>query len=466
MNCCNSNIYKKIVAFMKRIVLCLFLAGSMQVWAQTPVFTIKKDTLKPRVQSDGNRPVMGQIRVSGEEIWARSAGNLMVVPGQLELFTTNDVPQRLTVKHRPSYQGTREVVWISEQPAVASVTSAGMVTALKKGSTRIMAISGGGSDTAWCHVSVGIANEWGNMRNPGYGFVATQGRWIYFAHPGEEGKLYKMDFRGQQLTQLCDDEPGNLQVVGRWIYYDCDEGIVRVDLEGKNRKLIDSRASLLRVNRDGTLYCTRENKVFTLDLKKPNQAMEVVFEDTDPVFNFTPDHYYLFYNKYWDNVEGDPLRGGIFRYNWTAKTKEQVVPLHHIIHSFALVENSNIVFYYQGGSNTTQVKSVLGIVVDTDGDPVQTGMFSTPNTHHQAKRIPQIDHLGIPWTLVGDWLYYFRDQELRRVKEAGEGDQSVAALESENYEIYSFGDFLILYSTENKSIFRMLPDGRDMVRIL
>lgn len=451
---------------MKRMVLYLFLAGSMQVWAQTPVFSIKKDTLKPRSQSDGNRPLMNQIRVSGEEVWARSAGNLMVVPGQLELFTTNDVPQRLTVKYRPSYQGSREVVWISEQPAVASVTSAGMVTGLKKGSTRIMAISGGGSDTAWCHVSVGIANEWGNMRSPGYGFVATQGRWIYFAHPGEEGKLYKMDLRGREMTRLCDDEPGNLQVVGRRIYYDCNAGIVSMDLDGKNRKVIDSRASLLRVHSDGTLYCTRENKVFTLDLTKPNQAMEVVFEDTDPVFNFTPDRYYLFYNKYWDNVEGDPQKGGIFRYNWTAKTKEQVVPVHHIISGFALEENSNIVYYYQNGSKTTVAKSILGIEVDSGGDPVRTGMFSTPNTHHQAKRIPQVDDFSIPWTLVGEWVYYFRGQELRRVKEAGEGDQSVAILETDNYEIYSFGDFLILYSIENKSIIRMLPDGRDMVRIL
>jgi hypothetical protein len=268
------------------------------------------------------------------------------------------------------------------------------------------------------------------------------------------------------LTRLCDDEPGNLQVVGRRIYYDCNAGIVSMDLDGKNRKVIDSRASLLRVHSDGTLYCTRENKVFTLDLTKPNQAMEVVFEDTDPVFNFTPDRYYLFYNKYWDNVEGDPQKGGIFRYNWTAKTKEQVVPVHHIISGFALEENSNIVYYYQNGSKTTVAKSILGIEVDSGGDPVRTGMFSTPNTHHQAKRIPQVDDFSIPWTLVGEWVYYFRGQELRRVKEAGEGDQSVAILETDNYEIYSFGDFLILYSIENKSIIRMLPDGRDMVRIL
>jgi hypothetical protein len=183
------------------------------------------------------------------------------------------------------------------------------------------------------------------------------------------------------------------------------------------------------------------------------------------VFNLTLDQYYLIYNKHWENNSYNYEKGGAFRYNWATKKKEQLVPVHHIISKLAVEENSTILYYFQAGSNTVLVSTkAFGIELTSGGgDPVSTGMYVTTYTNKQRTEIPQIEQY-INWTLINDWVYYFKGAELRRVKAKGEQDQGVARFDFD-YELYPFGDFLLVYSSKEEKIYRMLPDGRDIKQI-
>jgi hypothetical protein len=190
----------------------------------------------------------------------------------------------------------------------------------------------------------------------------------------------------------------------------------------------------------------------------------MVFEDNDPVFNLNLDQYYLFYNKYWENNTANHEQGGAFRYNWATQKKEEVVPVKHIIQKFEVEENSTILYYFQAGSNTTVARSIAGIEISSGSDPVSTGMYVTTQTNKQRTEIPQIDQYT-KWILIDDWVYYFKGAELRRVKSKGEQDQGVAQFDFD-CELYSFGDFLLVYSSSKGEIYRMLPDGRNLQKIL
>ncbi len=452
---------------MKKICFVLFMLVIGSANSQVPVVKLKRDTAT--LQSPPAQPV--QIKIDGtvakEEAWPTSAGNMITNPQRLELFTSNDFPQQLSVKFRPGFTGNKTVVWSSENPSVATITDRGLVAGKARGNARILAITSDKKDTAFCTVAVLVPNEWGNSRNAGNGWVGWQQSQIYFANPKDEGKLYKMDFRGQNLIKLSDDEPANIQVMGRWIYFNSPEdGIVQITIDGTQRRIIDKRATLLRVHHSGILYCTRENKVFTLDLNKPNQTMEMVFEDSDQVFNLTPDKYYLFYNKHWENNSVNSEFGGAFRYNWATRKKEEVVPVKHIIQKFEVEENSTILYYFQAGSNTVKAPTkAFGIELTSGGgDPVSTGMYVTTYTNKQRTEIPQIDQYT-NWTLINDWVYYFKGKELRRVKAEGAQDQGVAQFDFD-CELYSFGEFILVYVLSEKRIYRMLPDGRDIKQIL
>lgn len=451
---------------MKKLCLALFMLALVTANAQVPVVKLKKDTVT--LQSPPAQPVQLQPAgtIAKEEVWPISAGNMVANPQRAEIYTGNDFPQQLSVKFKPGFTGNKTIVWSSENPTIASVSAAGLVTGKNIGNTRLYAVTSDNKDTTVCIVVVAAPNEWGNFRDVGRGVVGSQNYWIYFANPKDGYKLYKMDFRGQNLKKLSDDEPQNIQVMGRWIYFNCTDGIVQITIDGKQRMVIDNRATLLRVHHSGVLYCTRENKVFTLNLNKPSQAMEMVFEDEDPVFSLSLDQYYIYYTKWWENYSENHELGGAFRYNWASKKKEQLVPIQHIINRFAVEENSAILYYFQGGSNTeTLPTTVLGYEVTSGGgDPVSTGMYVTTYTSKQRTEIPQIEQ-NTRWTLINDWVYYFYGKELRRVKAKGEQDQDVAQFDFD-CELYPFGEFLLVYSSSEGKIYRMLLDGRNLVQIL
>ncbi len=433
--------------------------------AQVPVIKLRKDTVHLQSAPAQTHQLQSAGTFTKEEVWPASAGNLITSPQRLELYTRNDFAQQLRVSFRPGYTGNKTTVWSSENPTVASVSENGRVTGKKKGSTKVLAITPDHKDTAVCQVVVVEPNEWGNCRDAGEGSVGSQNNWIYFANPKDGSKLYKMNFSGLELKKLSDDSPRKLQVMGRWVYYNCNEGLVKMTIDGEQRQVIDPRAELLRVHHSGVLYCSRENKVFTLNLNKPNQAMEVVFEDKDPVFNITPDQYYMIYNKYWENYSGNHEFGGAFRYNWASKKKEELIPVKHIIRRIAVEENSTILYYFQAGSNTTKVPvTAFGVELTSGGgDPVSTGMYTTTFTNQQRTEIPQIKE-QMTWRLINDWVYYHQGNEWRRVKAEGVMDQGVANF-SDDCELYPYGDFLLVYSSGEKKIYRMLPDGRDIRQI-
>ncbi len=433
--------------------------------AQVPVVKLKKDTIILQSSPAQTIQLQSAGTLTKEAVWPVSAGNMITDPQRIELFTRNDFPQQLTVKFKPGYAGNKTMVWNSENTEVASVSGNGLVTGKKKGSTRIMVITSDHKDTAVCHVVVTDPNEWGNCRDAGEGLIGSQNNWIYFANPKDEFKLYKMNFSGLELKKLSEDSPSKIQVMGRWIYFNCKDGVVQMTIDGGQRRVIDNRAELLRVHHSGTLYCSRENKVFTLNLNKPNQTMEVAFEDKDPVFNITPDQYYMVYNKYWENYSGNHELGGAYRYNWASKKKEELIPVKHIIRKIAVEENSTVLYYFQAGSNTTKAPvTAFGVELTSGGgDPVSTGMYTTTYTNHQRKEIPQIKE-HTTWRLINDWVYYNHGNEWRRVKSEGVMDQGVVNL-SNDYELYPYGDFLLVYSPRDKKIYRMLPDGRDLMQI-
>jgi hypothetical protein len=100
----------------------------------------------------------------------------------------------------------------------------------------------------------GRGNTPGNIVNDG--LAATDGEWIYYSNPADEGRLYKMKPDGSGKTKLSDNKDAEyINVVGGWVYYARSGSyIYRVRTNGKDEAQLSKTAATYVSVVDGWIY--------------------------------------------------------------------------------------------------------------------------------------------------------------------------------------------------------------------
>lgn len=105
---------------------------------------------------------------------------------------------------------------------------------VKRNSTVLVIVSAGVSNT--------VGNTPSNSRN--WGFIATQGDWVYYANIRYNYYLYKMRTDGSEKQILTKGSVHSLNVVGEWIYYTDDSpngsGLYKIRIDGSQKTKLSS----------------------------------------------------------------------------------------------------------------------------------------------------------------------------------------------------------------------------------
>lgn len=122
-----------------------------------------------------------------------------------------------------------------------------------------------------------ISNFRGNTMNnlSNYGYVAGQGKWIYYRNFSDNGVIYKMREDGSGKVKLTKNPGSYINVVGEWVYYVSDEGIFKVKTDGGEEKKIrdikDDNEFLIK-----TLPQCKEANTDALSMRLLNENIESV----------------------------------------------------------------------------------------------------------------------------------------------------------------------------------------------
>ncbi len=96
-------------------------------------------------------------------------------------------------------------------------------------------------------VSAGVSNKKGNTNSNAvnFGFVASQGDWVYYSNNDYNYYLYKMRSDGSEKQILSTDHVLQINVVGEWIYYTSEKressGVYKIRLDGEKKTKLSSR---------------------------------------------------------------------------------------------------------------------------------------------------------------------------------------------------------------------------------
>ncbi|OXM13319.1 DUF5050 domain-containing protein [Paenibacillus herberti] len=146
-------------------------------------------------------------------------------------------------------------------------------------------------------------NTSGNLGLDNKGQFAEYKGWVYFFNNTDKGKLYKQKTDGSDLQKVSNDTyVTNLNIVNQTIYYMTDHKIVKSDLDGKNRIVLqDFGASGLNV-----MVVAGEWIYFTQDktnmfgqlyrMKLNGTSMELL--ESNPVSRFIVDRGRIYYAIY------------------------------------------------------------------------------------------------------------------------------------------------------------------------
>lgn len=153
---------------------------------------------------------------------------------------------QFTASVSPADASNKSVTWQSSNSSVASINSAGKLSALAPGTTTITATTADGGKTASCTVKVTapsgkVGNSTGNLVN--FALVAHYEGWIYFSNPDDENRLYKVRASGGPLQKISSDKAVcGINIVDGWIYYQGVSGsnyrIFKVRTDGTGRQIL------------------------------------------------------------------------------------------------------------------------------------------------------------------------------------------------------------------------------------
>lgn len=145
----------------------------------------------------------------------------------------------------PETAADKTVTWSVSNPAVAEVSSEGVVTAINGGTAIITAAAGAGAITAACEVNAysptASGNSADNIRNGGY--AAYYDGWVYLLKHGRNN-IFRMRPDGSNIEKLNDEDSRYLNIVDGWIYYQGEDAMVyRMRTDGTERMKLNRQNS-------------------------------------------------------------------------------------------------------------------------------------------------------------------------------------------------------------------------------
>ncbi len=401
---------------MKSILTLVFiLVTFLPAMAQEPL----------KIQSTAKQEV-STIKAEGISL---NHSSLYVFPG--------DKP-RLVATVTPANAFNKKVSFESDNPKVASVDEAGNVTPVAEGTAVIKAVTKDGGLSASCKIEVDqknlSGNTSGNIHNRSY--VASQGRWVYFANPDDNMKLYKIRKDGTEKTKLCDDRASWINVTGHSLYYQngSEHGMLySININGSKRTCLnDVDRTVTNIQTYGTwiYYLTSNGEIYLISIQGDHRAN---LGDESGVKGFTLADEWIYFSK----------DSGLY------KMKRN------------------------GGSNKEKIVSSAGCCIIWDRDALYYRIDNdaiVKRAKGEANRYKNISTQGV-YNVADGWIYYRNfiktgtpggdSGQLSKIHTSGSSDQLLVKA-SNVIALFTVDDWIYYYTQPNsgtRALFKIRNDG-------
>jgi hypothetical protein len=377
-----------------------FFVTALILMAFTPAMADEPLKMQGMVKQE-----IGTIKITGISLNHQS---IYVFPG--------DKP-RLVATVTPANAFNKQVLFESADPKVAAVDEAGNVTPVAEGTALIKAVTKDGGFSAACMVEVDLKNTYGNtsgnIHNRGY--VASQGRWVYFANPDDGMKLYKIKKDGTEKTKLCDDRVSWINVIGHSLYYRNESHnsmLYSININGTKRTCLNDVDKAIRyVQASGTwiYYLNQDGELYLISIGGDHRAK---LGDESGINSFTLADEWVYFSK----------DSGIYKMKRNGGSdKEKIVSstgccmIWDAEALYYRIDNDAIVKRAKGEANRYKNISTQGVYNVADGWIYYRNLIKGGDTNQLSKihTSGSSDQLLVKATnvsalfTVDDWIYYY-----------------------------------------------------------
>ena len=276
-----------------------------------------------------------------------------------------------------------------------------------------------------------------------FGFVTSDGTYIYYSNPVNGGGLYKANVDGSNAKKINDDFALSINVHNGWLYYVNmnDKYIYKVKTDGSSRTLLSTGYyELLRIYK-GKLYCTdlNEAKLYSMNLDGTDKR-KLIEGGSITAVNFEGDYIYcnIFYGGRIDEVIRCNLDG----------TEQEMMNIHHLW----FINVSGDYIYYCNAIFDSASLFYRSIRANLDGTNIEV-----------------LNNDFSYWLiLMGDWVYYLKPDAsfelftIRRVKIDGSVDEELINSEVSYMNIRAGR---IYFSDEDGNLYCAKMDGTDIQKL-
>lgn len=341
-----------------------------------------------------------------------------------------DKPQ-LSARISPANAFNKNVTWESSNPQVATVDAAGNIIPVAQGTAIVRVYTQEGRHTDACTVDVDLKNLYGNTSGNviNKGYVASQGRWIYYADPDNGMGLSKIRKDGTGKVRLCSDRVSYINVSGHSIYFvnESQGGkLFRMDLNGERKSCLnDTDTGVRNVQLYGTwvYYLTQEGAIYLISTGGQNRSK---LGDVSNAHMFTLADDWIYYRT----------ESGIYKIRRNGGDKKKHVSASST--SYPIWDRNAL--YYKISTNGLCRK-----VGSDDSKRYGISLFGAPN-------------------VADGWVYYVSDADRNQVKKIHSGgtlDQELAQGPS-IARIFVADEWVFYYTgspNEASALFRVGTDG-------
>lgn len=307
----------------------------------------------------------------------------------------------------------------------------------------------------------------------------VSGDWIFYQNEADKA-LYKIKTSGRERTLLSNNYGTELNAVGNWVYYvnkNDNDLLYRTSIDGASEEKLTDFPVFKIITAGGRLFFfDGEDNSYLLSMKEDKTGLRWFGVDSvikeiknvdisifrgepyslpEGVIGDMSDGTQLYLPVTWKSNEVDTNRVGAYNYRG-------LVPNYN--------KDVNLNLYIVERDTTNSNIANFSNVVEKDGyiyyrNYVDGGLYKIKTDG--TGRMKLSDHSPIRINIIGDWVYYFVDNErgaLYKVKK--DGSEETKVLEGPMEDINMIGEFIFYRNREDsEKLYKIRIDGTGKTKI-
>ena len=261
-------------------------------------------------------------------------------------------------------------------------------------------------------------NTIGNSSN--YGFITTQGDWLYYSFTGQNG-IFKMKSDGSEQTKLCNDIASYINVVDDWIYYCNNNGndyfhIYKIRTDGSDRTNLNNEQSNFPNVVGNWIYYINvkdKSKPYKIQIDGNNKTK---LNDDESSANINVVDNWIYYKKREKTGEEKLVKIKTDGSGRMEITNDKVYGFNVIGNTIYYINSKDKNLYKMqiDGSNKTKLDNDKFDSINITQDTIYFCNNSDSHSIYKMKtdgsdKVKVCDDQSANINVVGDWIYYLKN---------------------------------------------------------